>query len=118
MRAAIKKLQIRVGRVVRDIERQLVGQSEHIKAAFSDALAMATRLLNQKHQFKNKLYSIHVPETECISKGKAHKRYEFGVEVSFAATNFLYPLLLPGSSSLTHCNKNLLRTEYCTALAL
>ena len=87
MRAALKKLRIRVGRVVRDIERQLVGQSENIKAAFSDALEMATRLLNQKRNSKNKLYSIHAPETECISKGKAHKRYEFGVKASFATTN-------------------------------
>ena len=87
MRAAIKKLRIRVGRVVRDIERKLVAQAESIKAAFSDALEMATRLLNQKRNSKNKLYSIHAPETECISKGKAHKRYEFGVKASFATTN-------------------------------
>lgn len=87
MRAAIKKLRIRVGRVVRDIERQLMSQSECIKAAFADALAMATRLLDQKRNSKNKLYSIHAPETECISKGKAHKRYEFGVKASFATTN-------------------------------
>ena len=26
------------------------------------------------------------PETECISKGKAHKRYEFGCKVSVATT--------------------------------
>jgi len=27
-----------------------------------------------------------VPEVECISKGKAHKRYEFGVKVGLAST--------------------------------
>ena len=81
---AIKKLRFRVGRVVRGIERQLVDQPEPIRAAFSDALAMASRLLNQKRHTKNKLYSIHAPETECISKGKAHKRYEFCVKASFA----------------------------------
>lgn len=35
----------------------------------------------------NKLYSIHAPEVECIAKGKAHKRYEFGCKASFVTTN-------------------------------
>jgi IS5 family transposase len=33
------------------------------------------------------LYSLPAPEVECISKGKAHKKYEFGVKVSVATTN-------------------------------
>ena len=33
------------------------------------------------------MYSLHAPEVECISKGKAHKKYEFGVKVSVATTN-------------------------------
>lgn len=32
------------------------------------------------------LYSIHAPEVECISKGKAHKRYEFGVKTGVTST--------------------------------
>jgi len=45
-----------------------------------------------QHQFpnredKNKLYSLDAPEVECISKGKAHKRYEFGCKVSFSVTH-------------------------------
>ena len=36
---------------------------------------------------KFKLYSLHAPEVECISKGKAHKKYEFGVKVSVVTTN-------------------------------
>jgi len=43
--------------------------------------------LAQQKQDKNKLYSLHAPEVECISKGKAHKRYEFGVKASIATTN-------------------------------
>jgi IS5 family transposase len=35
--------------------------------------------LSQKRHDKNKIYSIRAPEVECISKGKAHKKYEFGV---------------------------------------
>lgn len=30
---------------------------------------------------------MHAPEVECISKGEAHKRYEFGVKASIAMTN-------------------------------
>jgi len=30
---------------------------------------------------------VHAPEVKCISKGKAHKRYEFGCKVSVAATS-------------------------------
>jgi IS5 family transposase len=33
-----------------------------------------------------KVYSLRAPEVECIGKGKAHKPYEFGVEVSVATT--------------------------------
>ena len=35
---------------------------------------------------KNKLYALHAPEVECISKGKARTPYEFGVKVSIATT--------------------------------
>jgi IS5 family transposase len=41
----------------------------------------------QKRRDKNKIYSVHEPHVECISKGKAHKRYEFGVKVSVATTS-------------------------------
>ena len=42
----------------------------------------------------HKLYSLHEPEVQCISKGKAHKRYEscpeprrIGQKVAVAGTN-------------------------------
>ena len=41
----------------------------------------------QEKTSKNKIYSIHEPEVKCISKGKAHKRYEFGCKVSVVTTN-------------------------------
>lgn len=44
-------------------------------------------MLTQKRSDKNKLYSLHAPEVECISKGKAHKKYEFGCKVSVATTS-------------------------------
>ena len=87
MRRQIKLLKTRLGRVVRDIERQLPDQSLATRAAFEHRLVQAMRLLAQTKTSKNKLYSLHAPETECISKGKAHKRYEFGVKASFATSN-------------------------------
>ncbi|MDQ6972808.1 MAG: IS5 family transposase [Mariprofundaceae bacterium] len=87
MRSALKKLNIRVGRVVRDIERQLMYCDDEVREAFTTALSQAKRIMAQKRSDKHKLYSLHAPETECISKGKAHKRYEFGVKVSLATTS-------------------------------
>jgi IS5 family transposase len=86
MRSRVKKLHIYLGRVVRDIERKIANQAEK-QAAFAEELGLAKRLLAQQKQDKNKLYSLHAPEVECISKGKAHKRYEFGVKASIATTN-------------------------------
>jgi IS5 family transposase len=40
----------------------------------------------QRHD-KNKVYSVHEPEVECIAKGKAGKPYEFGNKVSVAVTS-------------------------------
>ena len=52
---------------------------------FSEPLAFALHILNQKRQDKAKVYSIHAPVVECLSKGKAHKKSEFGCKVSVAA---------------------------------
>ena len=52
-----------------------------------DLLALARRLHVQERHDKGKLYSVHAPEVECISKGKAHKRYEFGCKVALAVSS-------------------------------
>jgi len=82
-RKECRKLKTMLGRVVRDIQRK-AGESDDVLAS---ELAKAERLLVQQRHDKNKLYSIHAPEVECIAKGKAHKRYEFGNKVSFATTS-------------------------------
>ncbi|HNC32081.1 IS5 family transposase [Methylosarcina fibrata] len=84
---ALKQLKTLVGRVYRDILRQLPQQELAAQRGLQDALAKTQRILNQKHTDKNKLYSFHAPEVECISKGKAHKKYEFGVKVGITVTN-------------------------------
>ena len=68
------------------IERK-ISADERLQQIFADEVAMAKRVLAQKWETCNKLYSLHAREVECISKGKAHNRYEFGVKASIAVTN-------------------------------
>ncbi len=81
-----RSLKTYLGRVVRDIERKVAGSVE-LQSVFSEPLSLARRILSQSRHDKNKLYSIHAPEVECIAKGKAHKKYEFGCKVSVVATS-------------------------------
>ena len=50
---------------------------------------------------KDKIYSFHDPQVECIAKGKVHTRYEFGVKASFVTasrTNWvLGAMAIPGN---------------------
>ena len=78
-----RKIKNYLGRVIRDIERQVFDKD----AELSDALVLARRIYHRKKEDKNKMYSLHAPEVECISKGKAHKRYEFGCKISLATTS-------------------------------
>jgi IS5 family transposase len=87
MRASLKKLKTVVGRVWRDVGRQLEKMPGTLHDKAADLLAKTKRLLTQKQKDKNKLYSLHAPEAECIAKGKARQPYEFGVKVSIATTH-------------------------------
>ena len=49
-------------------------------------LILFKQILAQKKGDKNKIYSIHEPDVQCISKGKEHKKYEFGNKVSIVLT--------------------------------
>jgi transposase, IS5 family len=77
-----KKLRNYLGCVLRDIERKL----ENPGKDFKELLRRAQRIYTQKKDDKNKLYSMHAPEVECIAKGKAHQKYEFGCKVALATT--------------------------------
>ena len=87
MKASLKSLRTLVGRVWRDIDRKLDRQDETTAARAEAILARVKRVLTQKPKDKNKLYSLHAPEVECISKGKARQPYEFGVKVTVATTH-------------------------------
>jgi transposase, IS5 family len=83
-----RQLKTILGRVVRDIERKAHKLRDQIAdEPLGKLVAMAHRLLAQTRSSKNKLYSVHAPEVECICKGKVHKRYEFGCKTSVATTS-------------------------------
>ncbi|PIL19969.1 transposase [Puniceibacterium antarcticum] len=87
MRKALKQLKGYTGRFLRDIRRQLdeiPGGS--FRERVLDTLVLGGRLLHQGPKSRGKIYALHEPDVDCISKGKARKRYEFGSKVSLATT--------------------------------
>ena len=81
-RKADKKIKTIAGRLVRELSRALPADSQ-----YRSELDLYSRVLAQKRSDKNKIYSLHEPETCCISKGKEHKKYEFGNKASIVKTN-------------------------------
>lgn len=79
-----RRLRTYLGRVIRDIERKL--PEEHA-AKMNKLLEIARRILTQQRHDKDKVYSMHAPEVECIAKGKAYKPYEFGIKVGVVSTS-------------------------------
>ena len=102
LKRTVKRQRTILGVVMREVQRKLDADQQAIAAggaprhepasakALSD-LAMwmqrAERIRTQQRHDKNKLYALHAPEVECISKGKARTPYEFGVKVSLAVTH-------------------------------
>jgi IS5 family transposase len=78
-----RRLKTFLGRVIRDIERKVPCPGFDL----GNLLIIGKRIFSQQKTDKNKIYSVHEPQVECISKGKAHKRYEFGCKVSVAVTS-------------------------------
>ena len=79
-RKADKKVKTIAGRLVRELDRKLNA------GLHQDDIALFKRVLSQKRKDSNKIYSLHEPHTQCISKGKEHKKYEFGSKVSIITT--------------------------------
>ena len=88
----VRRLRTWLGRLARDITRKIAGDAV-AQARFRQALGLVERLLRQRREDRGsgKLYSLHAPEVECIGKGKARARFEFGVKVSVATTNAAAP---------------------------
>jgi IS5 family transposase len=78
-----RKLKTMLGRVTRDLRRKVANLSEPVFAL----VERAEQIYHQHKDSKNKCYSMHAPEVECVAKGKANKRYEFGCKVVFVSTS-------------------------------
>lgn len=78
-----QKLKTIAGRLIRELEREL---SAERLTGYREDLDLYKKIIEQKRNDKNKIYSIHKPFTSCIAKGKAHKQYEFGNKVALMTT--------------------------------
>jgi IS5 family transposase len=74
---ADKRLRTIAGRLVRELERNL-GKNRQ----YDELLSIFKRILLQHRNSSHKIYSIHEPDVQCVSKGKEHRKYEFGNKVS------------------------------------
>ena len=86
MRKTPRTLLGRVGSVRGEIGRKAQELPERMRDKARDLPARAGRILPEKTKDKNKLYALHAPEVERISKCKARTPYEFVVEVTVAIT--------------------------------
>ena len=88
MNGALEELRRFTELVAADIRRQLpLVRCPGILERLERELALAERLVKQRRDDINKLYSLHEPHVDCISKGKARMPFEFGVKYSLAVTH-------------------------------
>ena len=92
----MKSLKVRLGRIIRILERKISELNLEIPPTLRLILSKAKgihaqSLLSKKdkdhYKKDNKIiYSFHATEVECIGKGKLNKPYEFGNKVSIAVS--------------------------------
>ena len=76
------------GRVLRDLRPQLYEiPAGPLRERVLDELVLVSSLLRQTPKSGGKIYALDEPQVDCISKGKARVRYEFGTKVSVATTS-------------------------------
>ena len=78
-----KKLKTIAGRLTRELGIKL---SKELLKKYETELKIFAQVLEQQKGDKNKIYSLHEPKVYCMSKGKVHKRFEFGSKVSIVLT--------------------------------
>jgi IS5 family transposase len=78
-RAASKAIKSIAGRLLRELGRKLPLAA---LGKYLPQFKIYQRVLGQKRGDSNKIYSLHEPDTRCYSKGKEHKKFEFGSKAS------------------------------------
>ena len=90
LRRVLKRQRTVLGIVLREVQRKIATATTESCATLHRLQTMmerAERIRTQRPKDKGKLYAMHAPEVECISKGKARQPYEFGVKASIAVTH-------------------------------
>jgi IS5 family transposase len=80
---AEKKLKVIAGRLTRELLKKI---SKSRIGKYAPDLDVFQQIVYQKKKDSDKVYSVHEPDVQCISKGKEYKKYEFGCKVSLAVT--------------------------------
>jgi len=80
---ASKRIKTIAGVLVRELNRKLPC---YALSKYSNDLSLFEKVLGQKRSDSNKIYSLHEPHVKCYTKGKEHKRFEFGSKVSILVT--------------------------------
>jgi IS5 family transposase len=70
MRKALRTLRSRLGRVMRDVERQLDSVAEASRVVLQELIGRTKRILSQKTKDKNKLYALHAQRGGVPGKGQ------------------------------------------------
>jgi IS5 family transposase len=79
----MRRVKTRANALPRDLTRKL---PESVRAARGEELALYNKAINQERRDTNKVYSLHEPGVCRISKGKEHKKYEFGAKAAVVTT--------------------------------
>ena len=91
LKRVLRRQRTIVGILIREVRAKMVtgaaDTNTNTNTKLTTLLERAERIRAQQMKDKNKRYALHAPEVECISKGKARNRYEFGVKVSVAITH-------------------------------
>lgn len=82
----VQRLKMYCGRVFREILRAGTENPE-LGKRIEPVFFVIGQILMQGEEGIEKVYSLHEPDVECIAKGKAHKKYEFGCKASFVVTH-------------------------------
>ncbi|GAB6161948.1 IS5-like element IS1478 family transposase [Desulfothermus naphthae] len=83
VKKARKRIKTIAGILIREIKRKL---PEDVYPKYVKQIELFEKVHSQKKKDKNKIYSLHEPGVYCISKGKEHKKYEFGSKAAIAMT--------------------------------
>jgi len=82
-RSAMKRLKTIAKTLIRNMDREF-SNKQHQK--YAEKFYLYMRILLQEKNSKHKIYSLHEPHAYAVSKGKDHKRWEYGTKASLVTT--------------------------------